>query len=111
MRWLRWTALVSSAAGAGFVLSLVTGRVARSLEVPSSTFIRANAVTHTKRSASRVVLLVHGGAGTLRKADITPAEERANRAALTEALQAGYAILRQGGRSLDAVVAAIKVDR
>jgi beta-aspartyl-peptidase (threonine type) len=52
-------------------------------------------------------LVVHGGAGTLGREDITPEKERALRAALTSALDVGHAILANGGSSTDAVVAAI----
>jgi beta-aspartyl-peptidase (threonine type) len=66
-------------------------------------------VNHTAPAKSRVILVVHGGAGTIRKADITPEQEKAYRQALTQALEAGYAIVHQGGTSLDAVVAAISI--
>ncbi|MFN7302392.1 MAG: isoaspartyl peptidase/L-asparaginase, partial [Bacteroidota bacterium] len=39
---------------------------------------------------------------------LEPAQEQAYHAALATALQAGYAILNQGGTSLDAVCAAVK---
>lgn len=52
-------------------------------------------------------LAVHGGAGTLRRSDISDSDERAIRAALTGALDAGHAILADGGTSLDAVTAAV----
>ncbi len=54
-------------------------------------------------------LVVHGGAGTIRKSDLTPEQEQAYRDKLTEALQAGYAVLSRGGTSLDAVVATLNV--
>ena len=52
---------------------------------------------------------VHGGAGTLAPADLTPENERAYRAGLERALRAGFAVLDAGGPSLDAVVAAVQV--
>ena len=55
---------------------------------------------------TKVVLAVHGGAGTIRRADMTPELDAAYRAAMEEALRAGYAILVEGGTSLDAVEAA-----
>ncbi|MBX6365378.1 MAG: isoaspartyl peptidase/L-asparaginase [Gemmatimonadetes bacterium] len=54
-------------------------------------------------------LVVHGGAGTIRKADMTPEQEKAYRETMTRAIQAGYAVLQRGGASLDAVTAAINV--
>ncbi|MFN8343231.1 MAG: isoaspartyl peptidase/L-asparaginase [Cyclobacteriaceae bacterium] len=56
-----------------------------------------------------ITLVIHGGAGTIQKANMTPEKEAACRAKLTEALQAGYSILESGGNSTDAVIAAIKV--
>ncbi|WP_375756654.1 isoaspartyl peptidase/L-asparaginase [Corallococcus exercitus] len=54
-------------------------------------------------------LVIHGGAGVISRENLTPEREAAMRAALTEALQAGHAVLAKGGRSLDAVTAAIRV--
>ncbi len=54
-------------------------------------------------------IAVHGGAGTLSPADLTPDSDRAFRAGLERALRAGHAVLIDGGTSLDAVVAAVRV--
>ena len=56
-----------------------------------------------------IVIAIHGGAGTIRRGSMTPEMEQAYRAKLEEALRAGYAVLQQGGTSLDAVVAAIVI--
>lgn len=56
-----------------------------------------------------VTLLVHGGAGTVSRANLSGAQERGYRDALREALLAGQALLRQGATSVQAVVAAIAV--
>jgi beta-aspartyl-peptidase (threonine type) len=55
----------------------------------------------------RYALAIHGGAGTLRRADMSPEVESAYRQALASALAAGEAVLAQGGRALDAVEAAV----
>ena len=55
-----------------------------------------------------VAIVIHGGAGTILRANMTPEREAEYRAALERALQAGHAVLRRGGTSLDAVVAAIQ---
>jgi beta-aspartyl-peptidase (threonine type) len=52
-------------------------------------------------------LAIHGGAGTLPRADMSSTHEARYRAGLEAALDAGYAILDAGGTSLDAVTAAI----
>jgi len=53
-------------------------------------------------------IAVHGGAGDLPPAERTPARESDYHAGLEHALRAGQAILRAGGASLDAVVAAVQ---
>lgn len=54
------------------------------------------------------VLVVHGGAGVIKR-DMTPAKDKAVRAALRLALTDGYARLKAGKPALDAVTAAITV--
>lgn len=54
-------------------------------------------------------LVIHGGAGTLSRAEIDPEREAAIRAALNAALDAGAAVLAADGSSLDAVAAAVVV--
>jgi L-asparaginase / beta-aspartyl-peptidase len=55
---------------------------------------------------SKYTIAVHGGAGTILKSMLTPALEAQYHAGLQEAMDAGYAILKDGGQSLDAVEAA-----
>ncbi len=55
----------------------------------------------------RTALVIHGGAGTMSRADLTPELEREIRAALDAALDAGSAVLKDGGSALDAVSAAV----
>ena len=55
------------------------------------------------------MLVVHGGAGTIRKQDMTPQEEATYRATMTEAIRKGCDILVKGGTSLDAVNAVVNV--
>ena len=54
-------------------------------------------------------IVIHGGAGTILKGDMTPDLEDAYQAALHEALLAGYAVLEEGGSAINAVKAAIVV--
>jgi beta-aspartyl-peptidase (threonine type) len=54
-------------------------------------------------------IAVHGGAGDIPPAELTPEREAAYHAGLERALRAGEAILAAGGASLDAVVAAVQV--
>jgi len=62
-----------------------------------------------RRRQPAFVLAVHGGAGVIRRAAMTPELERAYRAGIAAALAAGHRVLAAGGSSLDAVVAAVTV--
>lgn len=68
--------------------------------------------THTsfaQGNADKITLVIHGGAGTITRANMTPEKEKAYREVLHMALQNGYVILKKGGTSLQAVEAAIMV--
>ena len=52
-------------------------------------------------------IAIHGGAGTILREDMTPELEEAYRQGLSEALQAGYAVLEIGGTAIHAVKAAV----
>ena len=54
-------------------------------------------------------LVIHGGAGTISRDKITAEKDAEIRAKLTQALDAGEAILAAGGDATDAVIAAIMV--
>ncbi len=53
------------------------------------------------------VLVIHGGAGTIDPASMSPGKERAYRDALAASLRAGQHVLTGGGSAIDAVVAAV----
>ncbi len=57
----------------------------------------------------KVGLVVHGGAGTISRSEMTPQREREYRAGLERAMTAGYEILKRGGSSLDAAEAAVRM--
>ena len=54
-------------------------------------------------------IVVHGGAGTILKDNMTNEMEKAYKQKLEEALNVGYSILKQNGKSVDAVEATIKI--
>ena len=67
-------------------------------------------MTHVhSQDTEKVVLVIHGGAGTILKKNMSPEKEAAYEAKLTEALEAGYKILHSGGSSVEAIQAAIHV--
>src|SRR5580698_2727842 len=54
-------------------------------------------------------IAIHGGAGAMPRAAMSPERERAYRAGLEAALDGGFDVLARGGSSLDAVAAAVRV--
>lgn len=57
----------------------------------------------------KVILVIHGGAGTILKKNMSPEKEKAYRAVLTESLMEGYKLLKSGANSVVAVERAIHV--
>ena len=57
----------------------------------------------------RWTIAIHGGAGTMSRAAMTPEAEKAHRDALAQARDAGAKVLSAGGSALDAVEAAIVI--
>ncbi|RIY11859.1 isoaspartyl peptidase/L-asparaginase [Hymenobacter rubripertinctus] len=70
---------------------------------------QAQSATSAAPDPSRITLVIHGGAGTITRALMTPEKEQAYQQALNQALDAGYAVLKRGGTSPDAVEAAIRI--
>lgn len=58
---------------------------------------------------SKITLCIHGGAGTILKKEMTPVLEAAYLEGLQSALDAGYAVLEEGGTAANAVKAAVVV--
>jgi beta-aspartyl-peptidase (threonine type) len=61
-------------------------------------------ITHSRPTA----LVIHGGAGVIERDKLGVEDERAIRADLDAALDAGQAVLARGGSALDAVEAAVR---
>lgn len=55
---------------------------------------------------SAYTLVIHGGAGTIQKKDLTEELEAAYRKGLADALNAGYSVLEKGKSAVEAVLAA-----
>ncbi len=69
----------------------------------------SNSETSVLNMEDNFGIVIHGGAGTILKKNMTPEKEAAYKAKMTEAIQAGYEILKNGGSSLDAVEKAINI--
>lgn len=54
-------------------------------------------------------IVIHGGAGTINQAQMTPQQQQAYEATLRHAVDQGYLVLEQGGSSLDAVIKAVTI--
>ncbi|MDZ7684461.1 MAG: isoaspartyl peptidase/L-asparaginase [Gammaproteobacteria bacterium] len=59
--------------------------------------------------ARPVAIVIHGGAGTILRENLTAEIEAAYREKLSEAVRAGHDVLEAGGSSREAVIAAIRV--
>lgn len=59
-------------------------------------------------ASTRPVLVVHGGVDDAGPGQLSAAEEMAVRAGLTRALATGYAVLKKGGTSVDAIEATLR---
>lgn len=62
----------------------------------------------TLAATETYVLAIHGGAGTLRKSDMTPELEARYEAGLRASLAAGQAVLAAGGTAREAVIRAVE---
>ena len=56
---------------------------------------------------SHFTIVIHGGAGTILKEDMTPQLESAYQEGLQQALNISYAVLQEGGTAVNAVKAAL----
>lgn len=65
--------------------------------------------TKTNIKANEFAIIIHGGAGTILKKNMTPEKEAEYKAKLEEAIKVGYDILKNGGTSGDAVIKTIQV--
>src|SRR5437763_14070108 len=63
----------------------------------------------TALAQTKPMLVMHGGAGTITRASMTPEMEKQYREKLEEALRTGHAVLMKGGSSLEAVEASIRI--
>ena len=62
-----------------------------------------------KQSNTKFGIVIHGGAGTILKENMSEALEKSYRAKLKEAVKTGYDILKEGGTSLEAVEQTINI--
>lgn len=75
------------------------------LLIPASITLQAQTMDEKPH---KIAIAIHGGASNIRNMNLSPEQDTAYRTALSEAIEIGYAILKNGGSSLDAVTASVK---
>jgi len=65
--------------------------------------------TNPQEVKNEFAIIIHGGAGTILKKNMTTEKETAYKAKLEEAVKVGYTILKNGGTSQEAVMKTIQV--
>ena len=78
-------------------------------ESSKSSVLTSENTTQNTSEKAKFAIIIHGGAGTILKKNMTPEREAEYKAKLEEAIRVGYDILKDGGSSLDAVVKTINV--
>jgi beta-aspartyl-peptidase (threonine type) len=81
----------------------------RKLALLTATFVFTLASFAQTQPKGKIMLVVHGGAGTITRKSMTAEMEKQYREKLEEALRTGHAVLAKGGTSIDAVEATIRV--
>lgn len=71
--------------------------------------IDSDITTNANTKVNEFAIIIHGGAGTILKKNLTSETEAAYKAKLEEAIKVGYEILKNGGSSLDAVQKTINI--
>lgn len=61
------------------------------------------------KQVNEFAIIIHGGAGTILKKNMTSEKEQAYKQKLEEAIRVGYSILKEGGTSQEAVIKTIQV--
>lgn len=72
---------------------------------PSSIFAQD---TIMNEKPHKIAIALHGGASNIVNLNLTPQQDSAYRAAMSEAIETGYLILQNGGKAIDAVTAVVK---
>ncbi|CAM4174002.1 MULTISPECIES: isoaspartyl peptidase/L-asparaginase family protein [Flavobacterium] len=63
----------------------------------------------TKNTQQEIAIVIHGGAGTILKKNMSPELEEEYKLVLEKAVREGYTILKNGGTSIDAVEKTINI--
>lgn len=107
--WKSLTMGLAAVSAAALVFATLSPGLTSAAEPPAeeTTTTKSGQDANSSELVKDVVFAVHGGAGTIRREDMTPELEERYRNALTEAVRTGYRTIRDGGDSTAAVEAAI----
>lgn len=89
-----------------FYLFIISYLITGCQGTPSNENVKRNVIEPTSSSV-KYAMVIHGGAGTILKENMSPEKEKAYRDALNKALIIGGNILKEGGTGMDAVVETI----
>ncbi|ARN78547.1 beta-aspartyl-peptidase [Nonlabens spongiae] len=78
-------------------------------EQPTNSQIDHKELTKHPEKVADFAIVIHGGAGTIKKENMTPELEKQYNQKLTEAVEAGHKILTDGGTAMDAVEESIRI--
>jgi beta-aspartyl-peptidase (threonine type) len=76
---------------------------------------QVNSESENKKSSNSeiekapITLIIHGGAGAIKRGYLTTEQEKDYKIKMTEALVTGYEVLAKGGKSIDAVMKTINI--
>lgn len=85
------------------VFILLLGALLMTCEGPAQEETGTATAAEVEQQAAEYAIVIHGGAGTITRADLTPEQDAAYREALNAALDIGEEILKSGGEAMDAV--------
>ena len=88
-----------------FIISLLFGCKDESKPIVEPTNAHKNSI----KKEENFGIVIHGGAGTILKENLSDSLEAAYKAKLKEAISVGYEILKNGGTSLEAVTQTINI--
>ncbi len=75
----------------------------------AKTSVADTVVSQVEKPVNTFGIVIHGGAGTILKENMTPEKEAAYKSKLEEAIRTGHTILKNGGTSLEAVEKTINI--
>ena len=92
-----------------FLLLSITLFLGCNLNSKQNNDVNVKITSNQNKRINDFAIIIHGGAGTILKINMTPEKEAAYEAKLSEAIKVGYSILKNGGTSQEAVLRTIQI--